>query len=183
MKGVTLQELYLRARSGHQDDENRFFQLVGERFQAFTEFKTGDSTAAADIVQTALMTIADKYRRVEIMDDIVPWAHRILLNNIMHYFRAKQIKAKREIQLSEGCVSHRINNPDPLLKMKLRNCLRKLNQANPRHARILNFCYQGYTTTEICEKLGISRNAFYISLSRARSSLRQCLEKGDIAHE
>jgi len=184
VENVPLQDIYLRARSGNQDDENKLFQVLRDKFQAIAEYKIGDSMAAADIVQTALVSIADKYRRIEMMDDIAPWAHRVLLNHVMHYFREKQLAAKRQNQLSDKCAaSPPTHNPDPLLKMRLRLCLKKLNQVNPRHARILNFCYQGFATDEICEKLAISRNVMYISLSRARAMLRQCLKEGGITHE
>lgn len=131
----------------------------------------------------ALMTVADKYRGAAPMDDVVPWAHRILLNHIMHYFREKGQRSGREVQLSEVHADRRTGNVDPLLKIKLRECLKRLHGVNERHARILNLRYQGYSTAEITEKLAMSRNAFYISLSRARTMLQECLEKGAIAHE
>ncbi len=183
MKHATIQQLYLGARAGNTNDEKEFFRLLHERFLAFAEFKTGNSPAAPDIVQTALMTVADKYRSADIMDDIAPWAHRILLNHIMHYYRAHGRKTDREIHMSETCADQQVSSPDPLLKLKLRECLKKLHAANARHARILNLRYQGYSTEEITDKLAMSRNAFYISLSRARTMLQECLDKGDIPHE
>lgn len=183
MEHATIQQLYLGARSGNANDEAQFFQLLHERFLTFAEFKTGNSPAAPDIVQTALITVADKYQGGEIMDDIAPWAHRILLNHLMHHFRAQGQKSSREIRLSEAHTDQQAGSSDPLLKIKLRECLKKLHAANARHARILNLRYQGYSTAEITDKLAMSRNALYISLSRARAMLLECLEKGDVPHE
>jgi len=66
------------------------------------------------------------------------------------------------------------------LKKKLLDCLNKINDANTRHARVLNLHYQGFIVREICEKLKLTRNGVYILLSRSRTMLKNCLERGDV---
>ena len=65
------------------------------------------------------------------------------------------------------------------LERQLLDCLRALNRSNGRHARILNLHYQGYSVEEICRRLSLTRTNFYTILSRARTILLACLEKGD----
>ena len=67
-----------------------------------------------------------------------------------------------------------------MLKEQLLFCLERVGQSNRRYARILNLYYQGYTTDEVCLRLGINANHSYVALWRARSLLEICLEKGDI---
>jgi len=69
---------------------------------------------------------------------------------------------------------------DPVLELKLLDCLKKVGQKNIKFARTLNLKYQGYSVEEICDRLEISRENLYTILSRARSALELCLEKGGI---
>jgi DNA-directed RNA polymerase specialized sigma24 family protein len=52
-----------------------------------------------------------------------------------------------------------------------------MNAEFGRHARILVMKYQGYRTAEICERMSITPNNLYVTLSRARAMLKACLEK------
>jgi hypothetical protein len=66
------------------------------------------------------------------------------------------------------------------LKRQLLVCLKKLIKINPIYARAINFVHQGYKTREICEKLNITRNNFYVILTRGRHMLDTCLKTGRI---
>ena len=47
------------------------------------------------------------------------------------------------------------------------------------YARIVNLRYQGFTTDEVCERLSISSDQYYVYIGRGRNMLRSCLaEKG-----
>ena len=76
---------------------------------------------------------------------------------------------------------HQYGAEDALLKRRLIDCLRKLNGAYSRHARILNLAYKGFRAPEISEKLNIKTNNVYVLLHRARRLLKECLETGVIA--
>ena len=84
------------------------------------------------------------------------------------------------VPMAEDNNPDRSSATDPSFKRRLLDCLKKVNQTNTRHARILNLHYQGYTVTDICGKFKITRNNVYIILSRARLMLKVCLEKGDV---
>ena len=81
----------------------------------------------------------------------------------------------------EGCDQNSLSyTPDPELKRRLVECLRKIGRVNGRYIRILDLHFQGYTAQEISETLGTTKNSVLISLSRARSKLKVCIEQGDI---
>ena len=69
---------------------------------------------------------------------------------------------------------------DPDLKRRLLGCLQKICRQNVRYARILNLHYQGYKTGEVCGRMDVRPATLYSVLSRARSMLEDCLEKGDV---
>ncbi len=71
---------------------------------------------------------------------------------------------------------------DPDLKRFLMECLHQMIKTGGNYARILNLSHQGFGTTDICDRLGIRTNSYYVALSRGRIMLRDCLEsKGGVA--
>ena len=131
-------------------------------------------------MQDTLVTITGKYRGIDFEVSFAAWAYRILENKILEYYRKKQCHESKFAQMSNTGSDSTLSEPDPTFQDKLVNCLKMINRANNRHARVLNLRYQGYTTGEICDRLEITRNSIYIALSRARSMLKLCLQRGDI---
>jgi len=79
-------------------------------------------------------------------------------------------------QIIENAAYTGTVKPNPNLRIKLLSCLSKITGANRRHARILNLSYQGFLADEICEKMSLTKNSFYIVLHRARKALELCLK-------
>lgn len=177
---MNINELYDRARAGEQAAEERLFAHLTVSFRLFAQQRIWDKADAEEIVQEALMVIADKYLELEIESSFSAWAYRVVHNKIMDFTKTSKKRAElleRETAANPGETAWR---PDPLLRIQLMRCFHKIDAVNRRHARILNLYYQGYSTTEICEKLKMTPNHFYVTLSRARSMLEVCLEKGEV---
>ena len=126
------------------------------------------------------MVIARKSKDMNFQASFSAWAVKVLENNILNYYRTGARRRRKLERYAEQQDSAAEETLRPDLKRRLLDCLKKLNEANIRHARILNYSHQGYTIEQICEKLEISKNAAYVLLSRARATLKNCLEKGSI---
>jgi RNA polymerase sigma factor (sigma-70 family) len=177
---LDINTLHSKAHGGDRDAEDELFQSLTARFRLFAKREIWDEADSEDIVQSALVTIIEKYRGIEFEISFSAWAHRVLENKILSYYKKK---GRKESVLIEGNDIERFSdsqNPDPEFEARLEDCLRKVSFANKRHARILILSYQGYTTREICSKLGITESNFYSLLSRSRSMLKFCLDTGDI---
>ena len=105
------------------------------------------------------------------------WAYRVLSFKIQDHVKRARTRRRLDEQLAEGTDRNPSAPADQQLLARLISCFRKVSRSNPRHARILNLHYQGYSTREICEKMSISSNNLYVVLSRARKALESCLEK------
>lgn len=147
------------------------------------QHKVMNAEDADDVLQNTLMTIAGKYREIEFEVSFSAWAYKVLEINILAHYRKKGSERKRSGEIPENSDSSAAITPDPELKRRLLDCLRKLNESNIRHARILNFSYQGYDMDQICEKLKTTKTAAYILLSRARAKLKICINTGSMDHE
>ena len=177
---MNINELYDIARNGDRDSENQLFKSLTESFRLFTQQRIWNEQDAEEIVQDTLVTVAEKYGDIQFEVSFAAWAYRVLENKILNYYRGKHYQESRFSWAQDGSQERSSGVSDPFLKRQLLDCLEKINRVHPRHARILNLRYQGYSADEVCEKLAISRNNLYILLCRARSMLKLCLEKGDI---
>ena len=176
-------DLYEKARNGDDAAENRLFEQLTVRFRYLATLKLGNEADAEEIAQEALMVISKEYKEITIEISFAAWAYKVLENRILNFLRSKTVRQcsfEEKKRIGDSLDGYH-STPAADLKRRLLDCLRKLGGSNPRYARILNLHYQGFTTNEICEKMEITSGNFYVILSRARSLLQECLDKGGIA--
>jgi len=176
---LDINSLQNTARTGDRLAENQLFEYLLARFRLFAQRKLVDREDSEEVVQDALKTVFEKYRDIDFEISFVAWAYRILDNKILSFHRTRKRRREHQEDLAREAVSAQ-TSPDSDLESRLLDCLRKLNEVNGRHARILVYKYQGYSVVEICDRLGLTRTNLYTLLSRARSLLERCLEKGDL---
>jgi RNA polymerase sigma factor (sigma-70 family) len=176
---LDINDLYNQLQSGNKEAEEELFSALTGRFRLITRHSIQNRDDAAEVVQKALMTVAEKYRDVEIETSFVAWANRVLNNKILDHYRAQGRQSERLVPLDEsgqGLVSP-VSDPD--MKRRLVDCLKKVREANKRFGRALVLHYQGFRVVEICERMGVDRSRLYKDLSKARTLLRKCLDSGE----
>ncbi|MEW5923590.1 MAG: sigma-70 family RNA polymerase sigma factor [Candidatus Zixiibacteriota bacterium] len=173
-----LNELYLRSLDGGKIEEENFFSSIAERFQLVAELKILNESDRQEVVQNALMVVLRKYREMSFEISFSAWAYDILQKEILKYYRTKGDRARRYSEDVDAYYNAGIKSIDPALKRDLLDCLGKICRFNQRFARVLNLKYQGFDVDEICRRLEVNISNLYVILSRARSKLKLCLEKG-----
>jgi RNA polymerase sigma-70 factor (ECF subfamily) len=177
---MNINDLYSNAVSGNRLFESRLFEYLSVSFRIFAQQRIRNEQDVEEIVQDTLMTIANKYKDIDFETSFAAWSYKVLNNKMLDYFKAQRVRSKARSIMSAEENPGGAWKPDPTLKRRLRKCLKMIGDANSQHARVLNLHYQGYTTAEICERLGIKKGHLHVMLSRARSMLETCLAKGDI---
>jgi len=177
---LTITELYQRLSNGDPAARDLLYQQLYVSFRILARHRIKDWNDAEETVQAAMLKITNKIDQVADPERFPAWAHKILKNEIIDYYRAAQTRQRREVDQEAGDLSGVFETPDPNLKMRLKECLKKVNAVFPRHARILNLKYQGFGTKEICERLAVTPNNMHVMLSRVRVLLKNCLETGEV---
>jgi RNA polymerase sigma factor (sigma-70 family) len=173
-----LEDLVTQAKAGDKKAEELLFRYLLVRFKAIAKRRIGTRADAEDVAQEACVTVLEKYKAAMYPRGFPAWAYKILRNKIGNYYKGKPDRDSQEdIDRIPDALSV---PPDCDTKMMLIRCLRQIMEKNPTYARILNLAYQGYRTEEICRRLGITSNNFYVTLSRARKMLKKCPERGVI---
>jgi RNA polymerase sigma factor (sigma-70 family) len=177
---LNINTLHSQASQGDQTAEEALFKLLTARFRYFAQHKIRERQDVEEIVQDALMTILKKYQSIDFKTSFSTWAHRVLINKILDFHKTKSGHLKKLEEIYKTGDSSSLWNKDNSLEQGLLDCLKQINAAYRRHARVLNLHYQGFKVEEICSKLQVTRTNLYSILSRARAMLETCLEKGDI---
>ncbi|MFH2035679.1 MAG: sigma-70 family RNA polymerase sigma factor [Candidatus Zixiibacteriota bacterium] len=177
---MNVNDLYRDAVGDNQLAEKNLFQALRASFRVILQHKNIKAEDAEEIIQEALITIGKKYKVMEEINNFSAWSYVVLRNKLIDFLKVKKYtKYKPTLELTDSYPDKQTHIDNRLLD-KLINCFRKVSKKNPKQARILNLNFQGFPTEEICKKLGITRNNMYSILSRARSLLEYCLEKGDL---
>ena len=180
-RDMNLKALYKNTKKGDEKSEDKLFQYLSERFGQFAHRRIWDEENAKEIVQEALMLIAKEYRSISFNTSFQAWAYKVLDNKILNYIKKRRQRGDRVVTVADVSeVGNMTIDADPELRTSLLECLKKVGKASRRHARILDLHYLGYKTKEICDRLKLSSNGFYIILHRARKMLEICLETGKV---
>ena len=172
--------LYRAALEGNRCAESELFRLLSDSFGLFVRRRISSRSDCEEVVQDALAAIAERYRSVKIESSFASWVYELLHNKVVDYYRSQNTRSTR----LTGSMNSQFKTEGSIegleLRRRLLDCLKKLNDATRFHARALNLHYQGYSTADICKRLGMTQNNFYVVLSRARRMLQRCLEEGGI---
>jgi RNA polymerase sigma factor (sigma-70 family) len=173
--------LLRNAKEGQKEAENELFAFLSVRFRIFANQRIWDGEDRKEVVQTALTKVFTEYKAVEFSRSFGAWAYKVLDNQILSYIQARRRQLARIDRMPEdGSVPGSILvESDPDVKRRLLGCLKEIGKRNVAYIRMLNYHYQGYSTDEICRTLTITKSNFYTILSRARSLLQACLDRGN----
>jgi len=174
-----IDELYALAQRGDATAKEKLYARLLVSFRVIARHRMWRDEDADDVVQDALMAVVGQYDELIVESSFAGWAHRVLNNKIVDHYKVKKIRAGKVEQLYQRQAATMTHSPEPTLRLRIKTCFAKIHQAHRQHARILSLHFQGYTTDEICLRLGITRNNCYVSLSRARAMLEKCLDQED----
>ena len=179
MPATDLNELYKLVKSNDKTAINHLFEILTARFRLFVGLRIRNVQDAEEVVQNSLLVISDNIAKIEIEQSFSAWAYKVLDNRMKAYFAKKKTATKYEVD-DPRIYNAGTPSDENLTKRQLLHCLKLICRKHPVYARILNLHYQGFTTEEICARLSMTPTNIYTILSRSRSLLSYCLEKGEI---
>jgi len=135
------------------------------------------STDVDDLLQETFLTITAKAANFEIGTNFVAWAMTIARFKVKEHFRKSQ---KSELLLGDEVMEALIDDApeviaDDVQVRALKKCLQGLS---PSVQKMLAQRYEEEMKPEkIAQDVGWGANSVYVALSRARSTLRECIIK------
>ncbi len=164
------------AKQGDKGAEHDIFEYLRVRFIILAK-KRMSGDMAEDIAHEACLTVFEKFQSIPADVEFLAWAYKILRNKIGSHMRKSSFRGKILFSSDaiEDIIGTRNLKEDHDFRLTLMACLRKLSKQYPKYIRIINLSNQGYTADEICKKLKIRPNYFYVLLHRCRSWLYTCI--------
>jgi len=176
----SIQDLYVKAAENNKTAEKELFEILYASFGLILQYKRVNSQDAEDIIQDAMIVIGEALKSANGMERFSAWSYTVLKNKWLDHIKSRKYqKNQPPLELNDNFPSEK-GDKDFILIERLIDCFRKVGKTNRRQARILNLHFLGYKTDEICSRMKISRTNMYSILSRARSLMELCLDKGKI---
>jgi RNA polymerase sigma-70 factor (ECF subfamily) len=175
-----MDELVEKAKAGDKSAEAEIYKYLFVRFK-FLAKRRMRSDDYEDLAQEACMTVLEKYKTQEFEISFTAWAYGVLRMKIGNWLQAQKRPSGQTESLDEAYSMAADPEIDPDLKRFLIECIKIIAGSYNRYARVMVLNYQGYSSGEVCERLKISINNYYVVMNRGRAMLRDCLSsKGAI---
>jgi RNA polymerase sigma factor (sigma-70 family) len=178
-------ELTQLVRQAQQRDPPAFSQLIRrfERMALSVAFSTlggraGDGERAGDVVQEAFVRAWERLADLKDPGRFAPWLCGVVRNLAIDAQRRSRLRPVADPELTDSL--HRVA-PDPLDELDLREQRRLVGEAlaeldeTSRPVVVMRY-YDGLTSRQIADALGIAPAAVDMRLTRARQQLRRKLE-------
>ncbi|WP_249660517.1 RNA polymerase sigma factor [Lysinibacillus fusiformis] len=130
--------------------------------------QTKNMSEAEDIVQEVYMTLMKQRKTFDHEDHLKAWLIKVTFNKCKDYF--KSARMKKTVPITEEMS---------FIAKEEQMVLTEIFELNPKERVIVYLhYYEGYTTAEIANLLGMNVNTIGSKLRRARMKLKIILEEG-----
>ena len=143
-------------------------RLHGRRVYALCLAMTGNAADAEDLMQETFMRGFTQLGSLRNHDSFGPWIGTIA-GNVCRNFLKKRSSRERDVSVPVDCPAKDIDDLSDL-----RDALGKLPEQH--RLPLMLYYFDGQSTEHLAASLGISCEAVYTRLSRARRELRKLLE-------
>ena len=159
-----------------------FWAQSQPRIAAFISSLVSNFQDADDILQNVAVITVEKFEEFDRNRSFSAWANGIARNLILKYYSGKGKKGvtlgidaiQRIVQVYEK-ESRGIHDQKESLEKALKKCLARLKG---KWKKIVDMHYMDeFSPTRIAQQLGMTRNNVFVSLHRARLSLKKCVER------
>ena len=171
-----MEQLVEQAKNGDKQAEQEIFTKLLVRFRYFAKRRIGEADSE-DLAQEACLTVLEKYKTEKIRVGFTPWAYGVLKMKIGNHLQRSKRRRGKEAAFDESLHSKNQEPGTPNFRRHLVECITEVSRSFPRYARILNLSHLGFRTTEVCDRLNITANHYYVSLNRGRAILKECLRQ------
>ena len=170
------------SRVGQSADEGEFLRLLQAHQNQIFSFifcQVHQAADAEDIFQQTAIVLWEKFSQFEPGSNFLAWAKAIASNKALAFLRDRR---RSKARVTETLIEQLAERPlwsTEMTEQKLAAlslCRQKLN-SNDQH--LLRECY-GAVTSKIqaaAAKLGRTAESVYVSLSRIRRTLADCIER------
>ncbi len=136
-----------------------------------------DDDEACDVLQDGFINVFRNLKKFKMQGSFEGWIRRIIINKALEHYRAK----KRKEEVIQDYHHDRETSVNEILsKLNAQEIIKQVNTLPEKAAMVLKlYAIEGYAHQEIAEMMGISEGTSKSQLNRARSLLKDKLNRLD----
>ncbi len=165
--------------SDHTAQVQALFVRHSAALRGFVVSLVADFAAVDDVLHDTFLTVTAKAAEFELGTNFVAWAKAVARFKVLHARRAhwREINGISDEAIEALCASEPEADAAPLERQlaALASCVEALPKQT-RRAVELRY-RQAHTVPEAAERLGWTQGSLYVVLCRARSALRECIQR------
>lgn len=164
-------------------DFSELVRLHHRELVVYARALTQDEATARDIVQESFIIAYEKVRTFDVTRDFATWMRGIVRNKWREWLRKNKRYTLSDTEVAQidldiaAWQAARIEGSSDLFTA-LEDCMRRLPEGLREVIEVTYF--EGCTSDEASQRLGLSPTAIRKRLQRARTSLKQCLDQKSI---
>jgi RNA polymerase sigma factor (sigma-70 family) len=133
--------------------------------------------AAEDVVQDSLIVVHKHFSEIGNLEGLVAFCNRVLRNKIGNAYKSHERRSKRlgleEISRADHSVTDDLEGAE--MDRILREAIEKLGGRRPDCKAIFLYLYDGFSATEISDRVSVSKAVLKARTWRCRAALRDVL--------
>ncbi len=165
-----IEELLRACSKGEKRGQEKLYRLVASQMYALCLRYMGNEDDARDVMQDGFIKVFNKITQYSGKGSLEGWIRKIMVNTALEKFRSKP----NVVYLDDSYNTiENSGNDDAIQQLNAEEILKLIQKLSPAYRMVFNlFAIEGYSHSEIAEKLGISEGTSKSNLSRARVILQ-----------
>lgn len=165
--------------SGNARAQRLLFDRFSAKMLGVAMRYINDKERAEDVLQDAFIKVFKHLNRFKYDGSLEGWIRRIVVNTALDQLR-KNKKRQSDIALDDSFIEITTNNFTEE-RLQAESLMKIVQELPDGYRTVFNmFAIEGYSHKEIAKKLGITENTSKSQYSRAKSVLREILNKLNI---
>ena len=157
--------------------QSLFVQHTGP-LRGFIQTMLPDSSGVDDVLQETFLTVSEKAADFRPDGNFLAWAIGIAKRKAFEYLRARRgAPQPLSLDVLEALASCYPIEDQTQLDHRVSLLAKCIDSLSPRIRSLIELRYvHDHKPSEVAQRVGWSPQAVYVALSRARTTLRRCLE-------
>src|SRR4051812_19979799 len=172
----TIQQLIDRCKTGERKAQELLYKQFAAKMLVVCMRYATDRMEAEDMLQNGFIRVFQKAADFRGEGSFEGWVRRIMVHSSIEYYR-KHHKMMQVVDMEESGYEIPVN-PIASANLDAKDLMALIQQLSPGYRMVFNlYALEGYSHKEIAEIAGITEGASKSQLSRARTILKEQVEK------
>ncbi|EEI91335.1 RNA polymerase sigma factor [Sphingobacterium spiritivorum] len=175
MKQHDIDEVWKKCKTGDRKSQSLLYQHFAPRMYAVCIRYAVDTLEAEDMLQTGFIKVFAKHHLFDERGSLEGWIRRVMVNTAIEIHRKNKVSF---CDIDENLQAHMLKSSIGTDQSAYQDLMQLVKQLPVGYRTVFNlYAIEGYTHHEIAKSLHISEGNSKSQLSRARTWLKDKLQK------